>query len=230
MSMNEKLATLTHLYRVLENTVKGHPLSCHRGCTACCTLNVTMTTLEAYQIIIYLSQTEEIDLLDRLSVFSDQLRYIPNLTINALARHCADSDEIPEEQHILGEGVCPLLIDDTCAVYAARPLACRAMVSNRDCRLTGYATMDPFILSVNNVLMQFAEHIDRDGLTGNLTDVLLYLSIKENRHAYQRSAAIKGVNGLLANHALTVLMVPPEHRQPMATVLKSLNPAMGKIG
>ena len=132
------------------------------------------------------------DLLDRLSVFSDQPRFIPNQTINTLAQDCAKSDEISEEQHDLGQGVCPLLIDDTCAIYAARPLACRAMVSSRDCRLTGYATMDPFILSVNNVLMQFAEHIDRDGLTGNLTDVLLYLSIKENRHSYQKKCCYKG--------------------------------------
>jgi Fe-S-cluster containining protein len=227
--MDEKLVALTHVYRVLENTLEGHHLSCHRGCPACCTLNVTMTTLEAYQIINSLSQTERMDVLDRLSVFSEKSRFIPRLTINALARHCAESDEIPEEQHILGKGVCPLLIDDTCAIYTARPLACRAMVSNRDCRLTGYATMDPFVLSVNNVLMQFAEHIDRDGLTGNLTDVLYYLSIKENRHAYQRSAAIKGVNGLVANRSLTVLMVPPEHRQRMVPILKSLNPGMGEI-
>jgi len=89
--------------------------------------------------------------------------------------------------------------------------------------------MDPFILSVNNVLMQFVEHVDQGGLTGNLMDVLLYLSEKENRRSYETGAIITGANGLLANHALTVLMVPPEHRQPMAPVLKSLNPAMGEI-
>jgi len=227
--MDEKLIALAQIYHVLENTLDGHPLSCHRGCAACCTLNVTMTTLEANQIIIYLSQTEGMDLLDRLSTFSDKSRFIPELTINALARHCAESDEITEEQHDLGQGVCPLLIDDTCAVYAARPLACRTMVSSRNCRITGYATMDPFILSVNNVLMQFVEHVDQGGLTGNLMDVLLYLSEKENRRSYETGAVITGANGLLANHALTVLMVPPEHRQPMAPVLKSLNPAMGEI-
>jgi len=227
--MDEKLAALIQIYRVLENTLDGHLLACHRGCACCCTLNVTMTTLEAYQIINYLNQTEGMDLLGRLSASSDKSRFIPELTINALARRCAGSDEIPEEQHTLGRGVCPLLIDDTCAVYTARPLACRIMVSSRDCRMTGYATMDPFILSVNNVLMQFVEHVDQDGLTGNLTDVLLYLSEKENRPSYETGAVIPGANGLLANHALTVLMVPPEHRQPMAPVLKSLNPAMTEI-
>ena len=227
--MDEKLIALTQIYHVLANTLDGHPLSCHRGCAACCTLNVTMTSLEAYQIIIYLSQTEGMELLDRLSTSSDKSRFIPELTINALARHCAESDEIPEEQHGLGQGVCPLLIDDTCAVYTARPLACRTMVSSRNCRITGYATMDPFILSVNNVLMQFVEHVDQGGLTGNLTDVLLYLSEKENRRSYETGAVTTGENGLLANHSLAVLMVPPEYRRPMAPVLKSLNPAMDEI-
>ncbi len=229
MAMDEKLAALTQIYRVLEDTLDGHLLSCHLGCAACCTLNVTLTTLEAYQIINYLNQTEEIGLLDRLSASSDKSRFIPELTINALAQRCAGSDKIPEEQHTLGRGVCPLLIDDTCSIYTASPLACRIMVSSRDCRMTGYATMDPFILSVNNVLMQFVEHVDQGGLTGNLMDVLLYLSEKENRRSYETGAVITGANGLLANHALTVLMVPPEHRQPMAPVLKSLNPAMADI-
>lgn len=229
MLLDEQIDALARIYHVLDDTLDSKALACHRGCSSCCTRNVTMTTLEGYRIITLLNQTKEMGLLERLSASAGESPFLPEFTINDLARRCAENDAISEKNQPSNREVCPLLLDDTCTIYAARPLACRTMVSTRDCRMTGYARMDSFMLSVSNVFLQFAEHIDPNGLTGNLADVLLYLSNAEKRHPYETGAVIAGASNLLPNHSLTVLMVPPEHRRQMTLILKMLNPAIGEI-
>ncbi len=234
MSTKVKLAALAQIYRVLRDALDGRKLDgrnlfCHQGCATCCTLNVTMTTLEGYQLISHLIQTKQANLLDQVPALKKQSLFRPKLTINALAQHCINNIEPSEEESDPAPGVCPFLRDNICAVYAVRPLACRTMVSTVDCRETGYASMDPFKLSMNNVLMQFTEHIDQDGLTGNLTDVLTYLSNENNRDDYQLAKHTNITDGLITNRPLTVLMIPPEHRQLMVPLLKALNPNMGDV-
>jgi hypothetical protein len=46
------------------------------------------------------------------------------------------------------------------------------MVSKRCCSETGFAEMDPVVMTVNDVFMQFIEHLDTGGFSGNFTDVL----------------------------------------------------------
>lgn len=227
MPLDEQLDALARIYHVLDDTVGSKVLACHRGCSSCCTRNVVVTTLEGYQIITHLNQTKEMDLLERLSVSANESPFLPEFTINDLARQCAENDAVSEKEQPIVQGDCPLLLDDACTIYATRPLACRTMGSTKDCRMTGYARMDPFMLSASNVFLQFAEHIDPNGLTGNLTDVLLYLSNEKKRHSYETGTVIGGANRLLPNHPLTVLMVPPEHRRQITPILKMLNPAIG---
>ena len=97
-TMDEKIVALSQIYRVLEDTFSNFTLACHRGCAACCTLNVTMTTLEAYQIISHLNQAEAPDFFEKLSVSTGKYRFETELTLNALAHRYVDSNDIPEEQ------------------------------------------------------------------------------------------------------------------------------------
>jgi hypothetical protein len=89
--------------------------------------------------------------------------------------------------------------------------------------------MDPFLLTVGHVLLQFTEHIDQNGLTGNLIDVLRHLSDGSIRRQYEAGKTMESKNGLPANRPLSVLMVPPEHRRKISPVLKMLNPNIGDI-
>ncbi|RUA02576.1 MAG: hypothetical protein DSY89_02645 [Deltaproteobacteria bacterium] len=228
MPLDAQLDALARIYRVLDDTFDNSTLACHRGCAACCTQNVTMTTLEGYRIITRLSQ--QANLREQLSAAADSSRFLPELTINDLARQCAENGPVSEKNYPDDPAPCPLLADNICTVYPVRPLACRTMISTIDCRKSGYAQMDSYFLSAGNIFLQFTEHIDQKGLTGNLTDVLSYVCDNRKRHHYEAGAAIADVGGLLPNHPLTVLMVPPEHRQQVSPILNQLNPAIGKIG
>jgi Fe-S-cluster containining protein len=229
MPLDAQLDALARIYHVLSDTLENKALACHRGCSPCCTQNVAMTTLEGYQIITHLDQPQKADLLDRLSALADTPARLPKSSINELARQCTDHTAVSEKEDTKGGGRCPLLQGDICTIYAVRPLACRMMVSTKDCRMTGFARMDPFFLSAGNVFMEFTEHIDSNGWTGNLVDVLSYLLIEKNRHSYETGTINKGSSRMLSNHPLTVLMVPPEHRRQITPILQMLNPAIGDI-
>ena len=96
------------------------------------------------------------------------------------------------------------------------------MVSSRRCDETGFADMDPFVVTVNNVILQYIEHVDRDGYSGNLTDLILFMASAENRRRYRDGALDRPPEGLIRNHPVRALMVPPRHRQKIAPLLKAL--------
>ena len=85
--------------------------------------------------------------------------------------------------------------------------------------------MDPFVMAVNNIFLQYIEHVDAEGYSGNLTDILLFLESWENRDAY-RDGTLSGENRdiplLISNSPLKVLLVSPEHRDKVIPILKSL--------
>lgn len=230
MPLDAQLDALARIYHVLDDTLDGRDyLACHRGCSACCTQNVTMTTLEGYRVLTHLDAGEMKPLLERLSALMVETRCHLNSTLNEQSLQSTGDDSTIEEMDLPAIGICPLLVDEVCLIYPDRPLACRTMVSTHDCRSTGYAAMDSFLLTVGNVMLQFTEHIDQNGLSGNLIDVLRHLSGETNRRQYEAGATMEPKSGLPANHPLAVLMVPPEHRRQISPILTRLNPGIGDI-
>jgi Fe-S-cluster containining protein len=75
-------------------------VACGKGCSACCRMNVQISNLEAKQI----SQT---------------------IGRQAAARHVST---VHSPSKFMGQP-CPFLVDDSCSIYANRPLACRKHVS-----------------------------------------------------------------------------------------------------
>ncbi len=230
MSISDKINALNHLFHVLEEIHVDKAPFCHRGCSACCTQKVTMTTLEGYFLYDYLIQNNR-DQTISYSFSPRQKHQSPNSTINTWAKRCAENNEQGEPNLTADTplGVCPWLAEQHCSIYPARPLACRIMVSQKDCRISGMAHMEPFDVTLNHVMMQFVEHIDQHGLTGQMGDVMTYLSRDDHRHSYKTTGTLVGPKGLLQNQPLTVLMVPPEHRRMIGPILKKLNPTMGTI-
>ena len=96
------------------------------------------------------------------------------------------------------------------------------MISETDCRNTGYAHMDPFVLTVNNVFLQYIEHIDTQGGFGNLTDVLIYFESEEKRKYYRLKGLKDPKYRLIPNLPATVMPIPPEHRRRAQPLLKTL--------
>jgi hypothetical protein len=222
MDITSKLIILDQIYSIYDRFTDSLDLACKKHCDHCCTSGVILTTLEGYKIIDHLISDTEAGFIQKIRSASEINRFRPQITTNRLARLCADGIEPPVE--ITGENwqVCPALRDHQCPIYELRPFGCRCLVSRRNCGETGYAEMDDFVLSVNTVILQTIEHVDAEGCSGNLVDVLQTMSIEQNREAYRNCKLHCTGNGLIANQPLQVLMVPPEHRARIEPILQEL--------
>jgi hypothetical protein len=133
--------------------------------------------------------------------------------------------EIPQEESDPSWGRCPFLLEDACRIYPIRPFGCRCLLSSEKCGATGFAEVTAFVLTVNTVFLQVIEHLDREGLSGNLTDLVRWLAVKENSRAYETGTLPSGTPGFATNRPLPGLMIPEEHRwemQPLLTALREI--------
>ena len=222
MDLNSKLAVLDQIYCVYEEFVHTLRIACKKYCAECCTRNVTLTTLEGYFIATHMISSGKSKLFENIEGALSKKRFHPLTTTNRLADLCMKGEDFPEEKHQDSNERCPLLKDNLCPIYSVRPFACRCFVSKKDCSKQGYAEVDPFVFSVNNLFLQFIEHVDSQGFSGNLIDVLKFMASKTNRHDYKRNPLNHPGNGLIPNLKITVLMIPPEHRVKITPILKAL--------
>lgn len=222
MDLDLRLELLDQLYAIYADFVRQQPLACTKGCSQCCTCNLTTTTLEGEYLRRKLSSQQQGDLSQHLAAAADRPHYRPTVTLNRLADMCARGEDPPEEENDPDWGACPVLEDDICPLYAIRPFGCRCMVSREDCRQIGYAEVDPLVLTVNDIFLQHIEHIDAKGYSGNFTDVLRFLNQPEAAASYQQGQLGTPPDGLLANQPLFTLMIPPEHREAVAPILKAI--------
>ena len=221
MELDQKLAGLKNAYRIYGRFVERYELSCEKNCDACCTCNVTMTTLEAYRMLKDMDHEKRSILLRRLAD-APKRRFRPRVTFNEIARLCMLGEEVPEDPCDPSWGRCPFLEENYCVFYELRPFGCRCMCSVRRCSEAGYAEMPPLLMSVNDVFMQFIEHLDADGYSGNLADVLAWMSQPENRRKYEQGERADNAGVLAANLAMPALMVLPEHRNDIKLLVAEL--------
>jgi hypothetical protein len=225
MDLNAKLTIMERMIDIYDTFIGQFDLACEKYCAHCCTANVTMTTLEGYRIISHLEKTDAMHCLESIARQSHPDRFTPQVSINRMADICARDDDPPEEHMNPDAGPCPALESDACSLYAVRPFGCRCMVSAQNCGQTGFADMDPFILTVNDVFLQHLEHIDAQGYTGNFADVIQFLESDQHRQDYATGRLGAAPTGLVANQPVFVLMIPPEHReriQPLMVEIRSI--------
>lgn len=206
-----RLAALDQLYALYDGLTAGRSVACRQFCAACCTRNVTLTQLEALRLTDGLDHAERRALGEKLAGRADLPRFVPKVTLNRLADICMKGGEAPEEDTDPAWGPCPLLENRSCPVYEARPFNCRCMSSITKCDDAGAAEMDDFTVTLNQVFLQAIEHLDRNGYSGNFTDVL--------------TAVLAGgdggppSHGLISNSPITALLIPPEHTARIQPVL-----------
>lgn len=221
MNLSRKLAVLEKIYAVYAEFTASLELACQKECAHCCTTSVILTTVEGYKIFKTLESKGDTWWIDRMRTASADKHFQPKITTNQLANLCAEGIEPPAEERT-GWKPCPFLFNRQCPIYNVRPFGCRCLVSRHDCGIKGYADMDDFVLSVNTVFLQAIEHLDENGCSGNLIDVLGAMASEKNRQAYEDNTLKCSTTGLIANQPLKVLMIPPEHRTKMEPILKSL--------
>lgn len=222
MNLDLRLNVLKKIYRLYDDFFDDLEIACKKYCDGCCSLNVTMTTLEGYLIADHMVAHGPSDGFQKVQKAVSQKRFKPQTTTNRLSELCFQEKDLPEEKNHEFNGSCPLLKDGLCPIYAVRPFGCRCFVSKHDCRTEGYADVDPFVITVNTLFLQVIEHVDIMGFSGNFTDVLLLMASRENRDRYELNRLKTQSTGLISNLELKVLMIPPEHRIKVKPVLNAL--------
>jgi hypothetical protein len=213
MNPNDKLSLLEKVYGLYDRFTEGLDVSCRPRCCTCCTTDVVMTTLEGFFILKNATAEQKKWIMARLIMKPHPNRFRPEITLNRMGELYAQGKEIPEEKDHLPDGVCPLLEKGLCSIYPIRPFGCRCLISKHVCKKTGFAEMDFFWVTVNTLFLQFIEHIDATGLTGNLTDVLLFYKTGENVPAYEKIEKLPRNECLVQNQPIRMLLVPSEHQK-----------------
>lgn len=208
-----RLERLSRLYALYDRFINPGEFFCHRGCSACCTCNVTLTTLEVDYIRWHLGPEGTKAAVERISDNLSPKRFQPKITLNGFAGACMAGHQVPDEENDPRWGSCPLLLDQVCTIYPVRPFGCRSLVSTDDCSLAGVATLSEFTLTVNNVFMQYIEHMDCSGGFGNLSDMFLGLSGDKG----------ESLPVTIENQAAKGFMVPPGHRQRIRPLLEEMS-------
>jgi hypothetical protein len=78
--------------------------------------------------------------------------------------------------------------------------------------------MPDYVLTVNNVFLQYIEALDKAGVQGNLIDVLIFSTSPGTSERH-----------VIKNHPLPVLMIPPEHRHRIRPLLEDLSRLLSRI-
>jgi hypothetical protein len=222
MEIDRKLRALNRIYVVYDEFIRTRETACRMHCHRCCTTHVTLTTLEAYRICETLPAGERGKLSEKIRAASALTRFRPVVTVNALAELCASDKEPPPEDAAFTDDECPLLAQELCSIYALRPFNCRCFVSRTPCEQTGCAEVDEAVLAVNTLFLQTIEHLDADGCSGNLLDVLEVFGSEEKRRSYAEGILHCTGNGLIANRPMTVLMAPAEHGATIEPIMRKL--------
>ncbi len=228
MNIQHRLNLLKTINRLHSDFIADQVVACFKTCAVCCTCNVTLTTLEGFLIIDRLTGRQRAELFDRLQPFRLKTRFQPSIGINQMAQMCLQGIDIPEESADPGMGDCPLLEKDICPIYSTRPFACRSMLSTAVCSRGGEARMSPFILTVHQTILQYLEAIDTPGYSGNLIDILTFLSDPLHHNAYESELLPPAPEGLTANRDVSVLMIPPEHRKRLTPLLQKIQQAIAR--
>lgn len=207
---------LKFLYGFYDEFMTGIKTACNKGCSTCCTVNVTATSLEADYMLEMAGR-------DKSSLFEDnnlldkavqEPHYQPTLTTNKTAIFCLKQKELPEEPSFHSTGSCPFLNEkNACSVYDYRPFSCRAMSSETVCKEDGQADMPPFVFTVNLAFYQLIEHLDKEGLYGNMLDLIFFNSSEERSKEPSR---------FVKNSPLPAFLVPPDERIRFRSLLRRL--------
>ncbi|RJP21295.1 MAG: hypothetical protein C4520_09785 [Candidatus Abyssobacteria bacterium SURF_5] len=210
-----KKAFLKKIYHGYEQIVSTlGDWKCKPGCSDCCTSLAVVTTLEAAYLWERMPES-----LRANGSFMDNAPPLA-FTTNEQASLCLSRTDFEEEELKESVARCPLLVDDRCSCYDARPFMCRLMLSSIDCRVSGHAEIPSALLSFNTAVLQILEDLDRDGWSGYLVHQLGHFQQDDLLERYISGEASLDDSRVRRNHANPGLLIPPEHQEQVADWLR----------
>lgn len=204
-------ARLSRLYTYYDEVAAEFQVVCAEGCAACCTRSVWVTRLEAAWLLSRLP-ADRIRWVCRSlqEAGRNEAHSVPKMSLLASLTEVEALKEEEEEADVSARS-CPLLDADRCTIYDARPFACRCMSSRTPCASTGFADQPERLLWMNVLFLQAIEHLDRQGFTGNLIDVVPF--VEEGQGNIER---------FVPNMALKGWVLPPHCRAQLKGVAERL--------
>ena len=225
---NPAIDILDKMYKRFEIAMAVFTPACRQKCADCCTCNVTATGLEVAYLFSHLDKKEKQSVLDRVKNMPGNRRYRSGQTTNGFAHACMTGAPVDEQDNDPAWGGCPFLEDNLCTVYRARPFGCRSMMSQTRCQNGGHAQMPELALTINTVFLQYIEHLDRNGVSGNFFD--LAKAVSSFDLVLEKLQDSDKTELFIRNQPIPALMVPPEHRGQVASLVKDLGALVRESG
>ena len=170
-------AFLAALYAVYGEWAERFPLACRKGCSACCTSSVTMTSLEGVVIFDFLRKAGR------------EEQFLTLLARTGPPQSRPDGWDFSP---------CIFLANDACTIYDARPFGCRSFGSLIPCGAGAAAETAPIHLAVNTVFTQVIEGAGSNGgFWGPMTDILQSLAACRGGEQGMSLLAARPVPGFL---------------------------------
>jgi Fe-S-cluster containining protein len=116
---------------IANSEAAGRPISCCRGCSACCRAQpVPITPPEAYALSLLVDGLPEPRQSEVRARFADRVRRLSEAVLASVYFH-RDPELSQEAARAIARDyfrlglVCPFLEDDACGIYSERPFVCR---------------------------------------------------------------------------------------------------------
>ncbi|MBU1568621.1 MAG: YkgJ family cysteine cluster protein [Proteobacteria bacterium] len=174
-------STILHtMYDIFSDWSHHLPVVCNRGCSACCTENVTITATEGEEILRF-AAVESLApwLAEKLA--RPRTHQSVEMTTNDFAGACLEGREIDQDD-IHTTLPCPFLEENSCRIYPARPFGCRVFISTKRCSSIQPALVPDYYFEAATAVNQLVEHLGQREYWGNMLDVLpALLDINEFR-------------------------------------------------
>lgn len=213
VDVDHKKQLLHAVYDVYSSWVERFPLACKKGCAACCTQSVTMTSMEGEMILdVVIKEGRKKWLLEKLAQVRPG-KCKAGMTMNHFARACLNHQEVCGDNWGSWDFTpCVFLVENICSIYEVRPFGCRSFGSSVKCEAGRNAEMAPIHLAVNTVFTQVVEHVNSNGgYWGTMNDIL---------HSLVDSNNPDGIMHLLPAEPIPGFLLEPHEKQTVKILLK----------
>ena len=215
---------LDTIYDLFSDWAKDNSFYCSKGCSTCCTQNVSLTTLEARRIAHFLVENNTVDKISNKLDSSSGVKG-PHQSTNQYVQEILTGKAGEEEPVDLSRS-CPFLEDNICSIYAVRPFSCRCFSSNVPCSQSTSAEVPQHYLLGSLAVMQILEHLDHPRNWGYLTDMLLViLNTPEFQHqktTCENPHKNKSQSALLTSQKISGFFLPESEKKKIAPLLQSI--------
>jgi len=219
-----KQQILFTIYDIFDQWNRDLVQACQKGCSACCTQNVTITAVEGEAILRYiLSEGMSLWLAEKLA--SSRSHQPPKMTTNEFASACLQGQDAPPDDH-RNLSSCPFLDENLCKIYPVRPFSCRLFISEKTCSAIHPALVSDSYLEATTAVTQIVEHLGQKEYWGNMLDVLPALldisEFKEIANHLSSTQIIQARMQTLTAKPLPGFLLSEEHILEVSPLLENI--------